>query len=533
MATIEVLDRVEGELGVAKVDDPLHPVTDATKQLGSSEWNVAADAIIELQEEHNAHDSAIAHLRGTLFDVRDFGAISGDVGNQAPAIQEAIDAAAEDASLYNRNRVIVRGGIFRSTQKLLMRSYVTLEFVDATLHATSDCAIECVATQYGQILRPYLKCDINVSGIRVIAGVPTGGHTRDILIDNPTIELWESGTALGIDFQQSGSGSTGGDLHYFPRIVNPKIRIRTGDINPNTTAIKIGGTFNSSSVRGRIEGGTYEGTGKGIDMDHCNTWTVSAPVFNQIHGFAMTVGSDTTMCGFLYPDFEDCGGALNIAGTYNWCVYAGEFTGSAGQNQLINSTNGTIIHNGMSTLSTSPQSTRYARRQIFNGTLEIGCYEVKTATSGATLRNIGDDSGALSPRIRIYMATPGNFSIGSLLKYNEDAAPTDPSQGMMVEVHLYYAVDVTILHEDGGEATATKRINTLSGANEAARGPCIMYFRYDMTRNGYGLQRFVYLGTNFRQAAPRSNSTAATVGDLVTDFNDLLAKLRAAGIVRT
>lgn len=33
------------------------------------------------------------------------------------------------------------------------------------------------------------------------------------------------------------------------------------------------------------------------------------------------------------------------------------------------------------------------------------------------------------------------------------------------------------------------------------------------------------------KAAAQANSTAATVGDLVTDFNALLAKLRSAGVI--
>jgi hypothetical protein len=33
------------------------------------------------------------------------------------------------------------------------------------------------------------------------------------------------------------------------------------------------------------------------------------------------------------------------------------------------------------------------------------------------------------------------------------------------------------------------------------------------------------------QAAARADSTAATLADLVTDFNDLLAKLRTAGLL--
>jgi hypothetical protein len=35
-----------------------------------------------------------------------------------------------------------------------------------------------------------------------------------------------------------------------------------------------------------------------------------------------------------------------------------------------------------------------------------------------------------------------------------------------------------------------------------------------------------------RSAAPQTDSTAANVGDLVTDFNALLAKLRAAGLMQ-
>lgn len=40
---------------------------------------------------------------------------------------------------------------------------------------------------------------------------------------------------------------------------------------------------------------------------------------------------------------------------------------------------------------------------------------------------------------------------------------------------------------------------------------------------------FVFGDENLPPAAAQANSTAATVGDLVTDFNALLAKLRTAG----
>lgn len=44
---------------------------------------------------------------------------------------------------------------------------------------------------------------------------------------------------------------------------------------------------------------------------------------------------------------------------------------------------------------------------------------------------------------------------------------------------------------------------------------------------------FQISGGDFDRAAAQADSTAATVGDLVTDFNALLAKLRAAGQMDT
>lgn len=62
MALIDVLDRVEGELGPVKSNDPAHPFTDPSHQLAAAEWNTAAEAIIDLQEGHNAQETALTRL---------------------------------------------------------------------------------------------------------------------------------------------------------------------------------------------------------------------------------------------------------------------------------------------------------------------------------------------------------------------------------------------------------------------------------------------------------------------------------------
>lgn len=43
--------------------------------------------------------------------------------------------------------------------------------------------------------------------------------------------------------------------------------------------------------------------------------------------------------------------------------------------------------------------------------------------------------------------------------------------------------------------------------------------------------KLTFAGTALKPAAIQANSTAETVADLVTDFNALLAKLKAAGLM--
>lgn len=43
--------------------------------------------------------------------------------------------------------------------------------------------------------------------------------------------------------------------------------------------------------------------------------------------------------------------------------------------------------------------------------------------------------------------------------------------------------------------------------------------------------KLTFAGTEIKPAATQANSTAETVADLVTDFNALLAKLKAAGLM--
>ena len=43
--------------------------------------------------------------------------------------------------------------------------------------------------------------------------------------------------------------------------------------------------------------------------------------------------------------------------------------------------------------------------------------------------------------------------------------------------------------------------------------------------------KLTFAGTEIKPAATQADSTAATVADLVTDFNALLAKLKTAGLM--
>ncbi|CUH96399.1 hypothetical protein P22_2489 [Propionispora sp. 2/2-37] len=46
-----------------------------------------------------------------------------------------------------------------------------------------------------------------------------------------------------------------------------------------------------------------------------------------------------------------------------------------------------------------------------------------------------------------------------------------------------------------------------------------------------GEGRLTFAGTQLKPAAAQADSTASTVAEMVTDFNALLAKLRAAGLM--
>ena len=76
--------------------------------------------------------------------------------------------------------------------------------------------------------------------------------------------------------------------------------------------------------------------------------------------------------------------------------------------------------------------------------------------------------------------------------------------------------NVKIYTEQGGEKTV------IGGTLEISSGGTL-----DITSGG----KLTFAGTELKPAATQADSIAETVADLVTDFNALLAKLQAAGLM--
>ncbi len=412
------------------------------------------------------------------------------------------DSAAFTSALLTCSDVFVPFGTFRlnswvrvqSGQSLVgAGSYSVLEANSATSGERFALLVEDAVRTTISDLR--IVCNPGCSGIKLRATLL--GISMYNNFDRVQIRLASSGETLGWDI--TVADPSGGTCVYFPRFSDCDVEGFLAGANDTSYGLRLRGALGSGarSPGGRMHNCRFTNLHTGIDIDNTDTWVLDGCLFDGIYqqipistsgtGRAIRFGTNTTQMEVRAPRIEDVdvwiedNGNANVISTANGPTPA-QITGGSDLQ----------VSGFGSKWSQDRSITLHSRPHAFFNTFQLGYYEQKTIAGGELLQALADNSGVISPMIRINGAASA-FSIGSILLQ----PPTDvfATSGAIKYVYNSTSQSCTIVHESGGGA-ANERIATMTGTNIVVPGPAVMKFIYDSSVGGAGSQRWLYMGAS-------------------------------------
>jgi hypothetical protein len=441
-------------------------------------------------------------------NVRWFGAVSGDTGNQQPAIQTAVTYAAARGE-----DVFIPAGTYRTTSAIAVPSGVRVHGAGrttiyapsnraTTIHATTGHAFTLDNAKDSSVEDLAIICEAGVGGIRAEA---TGGlvGTHGLQFRRLFLVLPGTGTTIGIELY--GNDVINSAQNFFPLLEDVEIfgsNPSAGAFNLTSTGIKIHGNGYNCCVGARIYNGRIYNLHTGIDLANCDTLLIDG---TKVDGNMQTYvdGGDVTHSGrgvifratansctlrSIRPESNDIdiqivSGAFNISVESETPIPAGRILNGGTRTRL--SFPGSAITNR------APSPTFFENRIIAGRTMELMALENSTLSNGLNL-SVADASGIVTS-LMIITGPTGAFSIGSI-KVPVDSDTTMRRSGTLAKLHNSTAHVMTLVHEEA-TAVAAERIWSRTGANvDVPAGGTVNLF-YRQTFNGTWTARWVLEAT--------------------------------------
>jgi hypothetical protein len=422
---------------------------------------------------------------GTSLQAAWFGAVAGNTGNQAPAIQAAISAAS-----VRGVDVVLPGGTLRTTEPIVIPSSITVRGAgyQTVIHCTSGPAFRLTDAKDASIRDLSIHCDTGVTGIQLHSTnySVNSGFTKNILIERVLVLM--SGSGYAVEFKNDDYRA----IHFnttFNDVVLQGNSLATGIYH--TAPVAPVGQANISSTGARFVNGAVEFFGIGAHLQYLDTFEFIGTRFavNENAGSGRAIRLLNTnvcavrACRFEHNDIDIELGSYAVGTQIDSSYFEpGKILYNGGANTRLNTARGTII-------------SRQAADQLFEGRLiagrqlELLCAENTNLISGAN-QSIADNSGYSMSFIRIVGPTSA-FSIGSI-KVPSAGDSSVRKGGMLVVLLNTTGQQMTLLHEDAS-ATATERIHSDNGgANRVITKRCTILL-YDQTYNNSGSSRWQWL----------------------------------------
>lgn len=434
-------------------------------------------------------------------NARWFGAYGNGSNNDTPAITAALAAA---------NHVFIPAGNYRLDTPVFLTDNKVLEGDGAATslwpnynstdptHGYEGFAI--IIRNASNVSVKNLKIENLLNGRNGIKIQATAtGLTMYPVVENVVFRGKATGETVCVDLITADLDS--GNCNYFTRIEGCDIQSvpGPGTINNESIGVRFRGTSGSysRSVGTRILNSRFHLLHTGIDADNVDTTVVEGCAFDGIWetnppstsgtGRAVKLRANCQQWDLRGNRFEDCDVFYDVAGSgHRFDIVQGPAAGT-----IINNSDGDIFTSGSGNQipSQNQQATRFGRPAQFQSAFGLNYLESKTVAGGSTIQALTDDSGVVSPVVRLTGASSG-FSLGSI---RAPSGATTPG-GTLKYVFNATVQACTLLNESGGGVPA-ERITTLTGGDLVVPGPCIMRFYYDASPNGvYGTGRWVYMG---------------------------------------